>query len=173
MSFAYDPSLPENTNAEQKGYYTVTIQGETAVNQQNAESPLTDTHKLLTNEQPVLAVNPNDSVLYIKLEDYLFLPSACWTTKDRTLNWQLTYDPAQEAVVENRKSIIPYIYGLPLRPESRRIRQRRLSRLSMPLIWRILSRICENKVDATRICMFGFIISIKLIRKIVPSLHGE
>ena len=64
VSFDYDPSLPENTNAEQKGYYTVTIQGETAVNQQNAESPLTDTHKLLTNEQPVLAVNPNDSVLY-------------------------------------------------------------------------------------------------------------
>ena len=55
-----------------KGYYTVTIQGETAVNQQNAESPLTDTHKLLTNEQPILAVNPNDSVLYVKLEDYLF-----------------------------------------------------------------------------------------------------
>ncbi len=26
---------------------------------------------------------------------------------------------------------IPYIYGLPLRPESQRIRQRRLSRLSM------------------------------------------
>ena len=103
VSFDYDPSLPENTGAEQKGYYTVTIQGETAVNQQNAESPLTDTHKLLTNEQPVLAVNPNDSVLYIELEDYLFLPSACWTTKDRTLNWQLTYDPAQEAVVENRK----------------------------------------------------------------------
>ena len=98
VSFDYDPSLPENTNAEQKGYYTVTIQGETAVNQQNAESPLTDTHKLLTNEQPVLAVNPNDSVLYIELEDYLFLPSACWTTKDRTLNWQLTYDPAQEAL---------------------------------------------------------------------------
>ena len=111
VSFDYDPSLPENTNAEQKGYYTVTIQGETAVNQQNAESPLTDTHKLLTNEQPVLAVNPNDSVLYIELEDYLFLPSACWTTKDRTLNWQLTYDPAQEAVVENRKSI----YSLYLR----------------------------------------------------------
>lgn len=64
VSFDYDPSLPENTGAEQKGYYTVTIQGETAVNQQNAESPLTDTHKLLTNEQPVLAVNPNDSVLY-------------------------------------------------------------------------------------------------------------
>ena len=38
VSFDYDPSLPENTNAEQKGYYTVTIQGETAVNQQNAES---------------------------------------------------------------------------------------------------------------------------------------
>lgn len=67
VSFDYDPSLPENTNAEQKGYYTVTIQGETAVNQQNAESPLTDTHKLLTNEQPILAVNPNDSVLYVKL----------------------------------------------------------------------------------------------------------
>ena len=165
VSFDYDPSLPENTNAEQKGYYTVTIQGETAVNQQNAESPLTDTHKLLTNEQPVLAVNPNDSVLYIELEDYLFLPSACWTTKDRTLNWQLTYDPAQEAV--------PYIYGLPLRPESRRTRQKRLSRLSMPLIWGTLSKICENKVDVMRICMFGFIISIKLIRKIVPSLHGE
>ena len=148
VSFDYDPSLPENTGAEQKGYYTVTIQGETAVNQQNAESPLTDTHKLLTNEQPILAVNPNDSVLYVKLEDYLFLLK-----------------------IENL--YIPYIYGLPLRPESRRIRQRRLSRLSMPLIWRILSRICENKVDATRICMFGFIISIKLIRKIVPSLHGE
>ena len=86
VSFDYDPSLPENTGAEQKGYYTVTIQGETAVNQQNAESPLTDTHKLLTNEQPILAVNPNDSVLYVKLEDYLFLPSACWTTKDRALN---------------------------------------------------------------------------------------
>ena len=69
VSFDYDPSLPENTGAEQKGYYTVTIQGETAVNQQNAESPLTDTHKLLTNEQPILAVNPNDSVLYVKLED--------------------------------------------------------------------------------------------------------
>lgn len=27
VSFDYDPSLPENTNAEQKGYYTVTIQG--------------------------------------------------------------------------------------------------------------------------------------------------
>ena len=111
VSFDYDPSLPENTGAEQKGYYTVTIQGETAVNQQNAESPLTDTHKLLTNEQPILAVNPNDSVLYVKLEDYLFLPSACWTTKDRALNWQLTYDPTQQPVVENRKSI----YSLYLR----------------------------------------------------------
>lgn len=111
VSFDYDPSLPENTGAEQKGYYTVTIQGETAVNQQNAESPLTDTHKLLTNEQPVLAVNPNDSVLYVKLEDYLFLPSACWTTKDRALNWLLTYDPTQQPVVENRKSI----YSLYLR----------------------------------------------------------
>ena len=30
VSFDYDPSLPENTNAEQKGYYTVTIQGETS-----------------------------------------------------------------------------------------------------------------------------------------------
>ncbi len=94
-----------------EGNYTVTIQGETAVNQQNAESPLTDTHKLLTNEQPILAVNPNDSVLYVKLEDYLFLPSACWTTKDRALNWQLTYDPTQQPVVENRKSI----YSLYLR----------------------------------------------------------
>ena len=78
VSFDYDPSLPENTGAEQKGYYTVTIQGETAVNQQNAESPLT---------------------------------SACWTTKDRALNWQLTYDPTQQPVVENRKSI----YSLYLR----------------------------------------------------------
>ena len=100
VSFDYDPSLPENTNAEQKGYYTVTIQGETAVNQQNAESPLTDTHKLLTNEQPILAVNPNDSVLYVKLEDYLFLPS---------------YDPTQQPVVENRKSI----YSLYLRAAAR------------------------------------------------------
>ena len=83
VSFDYDPSLPENTGAEQKGYYTVTI----------------------------LAVNPNDSVLYVKLEDYLFLPSACWTTKDRALNWQLTYDPTQQPVVENRKSI----YSLYLR----------------------------------------------------------
>ena len=82
VSFDYDPSLPENTNA-----------------------------KLLTNEQPILAVNPNDSVLYVKLEDYLFLPSACWTTKDRALNWQLTYDPTQQPVVENRKSI----YSLYLR----------------------------------------------------------
>ena len=172
VSFDYDPSLPENTGAEQKGYYTVTIQGETAVNQQNAESPLTDTHKLLTNEQPILAVNPNDSVLYVKLEDYLFLPSACWTTKDRALNWQLTYDRLNNQLLKIGNQFIPYIYGLPLRPESRRTRQRRLSRLSMPLIWRILSRICENKVDATRICMFGFIISIKLIRKIVQFTWG-
>jgi hypothetical protein len=41
----------------------------------------------------------------------LFLPSACWTTKDRALNWQLTYDPTQQPVVENRKSI----YSLYLR----------------------------------------------------------
>lgn len=174
VSFDYDPSLPENTNAEQKGYYTVTIQGETAVNQQNAESPLTDTHKLLTNEQPVLAVNPNDSVLYIELEDYLFLPSACWTTKDRTLNWQLTYESGSGSCCGKSEINLFLIFtGLPLRPESRRIRQRRLSRLSMPLIWGTLSKICENKVDVMRICMFGFIISIKLIRKIVPSLHGE
>ena len=51
------------------------------------------------------------AVLYVKLEDYLFLPSACWTTKDRALNWQLTYDPTQQPVVENRKSI----YSLYLR----------------------------------------------------------
>lgn len=111
VSFDYDPSLPENTDAEQKGYYTVTLRGETPVSQFNAESPLTDTRELLTNEQPVLAVNPNDSVLYVKLEDYLFLPSACWTTTDRTLNWQLTYDPDQEGVVEDRK----LIYSLYLR----------------------------------------------------------
>lgn len=111
VSFNYDPSLPENADAEQKGYYTVTLQGETAVSQQNAGSPLTDTGKLLANEQPVLAVNPNDSILYIKLDDYLFLPSACWTTKDRTLSWQLTYDPTQKAVVEDQKSV----YSLYLR----------------------------------------------------------
>ncbi|WP_297906041.1 hypothetical protein [uncultured Parabacteroides sp.] len=111
VSFDYDPSLPENADAEQKGYYTVTLQGGTAVDQQNAKSPLTDTHKLLTNEQPVLAVNPYDSVLYIKLEDHLFLPSACRTTEGRTLSWQLTYDPAQQPVVEDQKSV----YSLYLR----------------------------------------------------------
>lgn len=111
VNFDYDPSLPENTDVEQKGYFTVTLKGETAVSQQNAEKPLTDTLALLTNEQPVLAVNPNDSVLFVKLEDYLFLPSVCWTTEGRTLNWQLTYDPDQKATVENRKSI----YSLYLR----------------------------------------------------------
>ncbi len=70
VSFDYDPSLPENTDAEQKGYYTVTLQGETSVNQQTATSPLTDTLRLLADEQPLLAVNPNDSVLYVKEEDY-------------------------------------------------------------------------------------------------------
>lgn len=112
VSFDYDPSLPENTDAEQRGYYTVTSRGETSVSQQDAVSPLTDTGKLLANEQPVIyAVNPNDSVLYIKLEDYLFLPSVCWTTADRALEWQLTYDPAQLPVVDDRRTI----YSLYLR----------------------------------------------------------
>lgn len=106
IDFDYDANAPENKNAEQSGYYVVTLQTNEAVNQQDAITPLTATDKLLTNEQPVpYAVSPDYPDFYVDLEDFLFLPSICFTTTKQTVNWQLSYDPTQKPVVEDLKSI--------------------------------------------------------------------
>lgn len=112
LDFTYDPNLPENEGAEGKGYYTVTIRNEVSVPQSSARTPLTATDRLLTNEQPVAyAVSPVDTALFMRLDDFLFIPSVCLTTSGQTLNWELTYDPDQQATVEERRTI----YALYLR----------------------------------------------------------
>ena len=112
LDFTYDPNLPENEGAEGKGYYTVTIRNEVSVPQSSARTPLTATDRLLTNEQPVAyAVSPVDTALFMRLDDFLFIPSVCLTTSEQTLNWELTYDPDQQATVEDRRTI----YALYLR----------------------------------------------------------
>ncbi len=112
VSFDYDPNLPENGNAEGAGYYTVTLRDEVSVSQSRAQSPLTDIGRLLPNEQPIpWAVNPADSMFCVLLDNYLFLPSVCRTTEGRTLEWQLTYDPAQRPEIEDKRTV----YSLYLR----------------------------------------------------------
>lgn len=105
LSFDYDPSLPENEKAEDKGYYTVTLRNKESVPQQVASRTLKDTNSLLSNELPVLAFNPNDSALYIYLEGYLFLPSVCLKSSKQTVSWDLCYDPSQKPEVVDMKSI--------------------------------------------------------------------
>lgn len=112
VNFDYDATAPENKDAEQKGYYTVTMLANDAVNQQDAISPLTPTNKVVTNEQPVTyAVEPAFADFYVDLENFLFLPSVCLSTDQQTVVWQLSYDPVQKPVVEDKKSI----YSLYLR----------------------------------------------------------
>lgn len=102
VNFSYDPSLSENANASELGYYTVTVESETAVGQSTASSPVTDTLSLLRLEQPVVcAMYSPDSLYCLKLDDYFFLPSLCWSTSDQTLNWELSYDASQRPVEED------------------------------------------------------------------------
>lgn len=112
INFDYDANTLENKDAEQRGYYSVNIVGDEAVNQQEAIKPLTAIDKLLTNEQPVpFAVSPDYPDFYINLENFLFLPSIYLSTAQQTVNWQLSYDPTQKPIVEDLKSI----YSLYLR----------------------------------------------------------
>lgn len=111
LDFIYDPNLPENKDAEEKGFYTVEIKGEKVVDRHEIIEKQTEESKLLSNEQAVLAVNPNDSALFVMLEKYLFLPSACLTTEGRSLDWQMTYDLRKSVTAENKKSV----YALYLR----------------------------------------------------------
>ena len=112
VNFEYDPNLPENSGASRQSYYTVKLKGKADVPQRSAETPRTDTGRLLPNEQPVLAaVSPLDSSFYVRIGSYLFLPSICQTGGKQSLEWQLTYDATQLPVVEDRKAI----YSLYLR----------------------------------------------------------
>lgn len=106
LDFRYDPNSEENKEAGKRGYYTVQIQGNMAVTQKNAEALKRDPSRLLPNEQAILyAVNPNDKELSIYLENYLFLPSVCVSTRSQVLDWRLTYDPYQVPVYEDQKAI--------------------------------------------------------------------
>ena len=93
--------------------------------------------------------------------------------KDRTLNWQLTYDPAQEAVVENRKSI----YSLYLRAAATTGKPEDKAEEAIAVInaFNLANFIKDMREQGGRDAdmYVGFIISIKLIRKDSTSLHGE
>ena len=112
VSFEYDPSDEDNVNASEEGYYTVTVESKTAVDQSTASSPVTDTSTLLTYEQPIVyPMYTGDSVYCLKLDDYFFLPSVCLTTSSQTLTWEMTYDASQQPETVDGHSV----YSLYLR----------------------------------------------------------
>ena len=106
IQFEYDPHADGNKDAEDRGYYSIHMVGNHPVPQKLAEAEETEVQVLLPHEQPIpYAINPNDKEYYCFMENYLFLPSVCLTTRSQSVDWQLTYDPNQQPIVENRKSV--------------------------------------------------------------------
>lgn len=106
LNFTYDPT--ENEQSEALGYYYVSVTGKQAVERLALSSSVPATDRLLTGEQPVAyAVSPLDSTFCIQLEDYLFLPSICWTNQPNNLQWQLSFSPGQQPEVSEGKRIYP------------------------------------------------------------------
>lgn len=105
LSFNYDPAIPENKKAEEKGFYTVELRANEPVTQHVASRLVEDETHLMPNELPILAVNPNDSLLNVFIEGYLFLPSVCLKSSGQTANWRLSYDPAQKPTVVEKRSL--------------------------------------------------------------------
>ena len=106
IRFSYNPSENGNKDAQKRGYYEVNLTNDMKVTQKDAVAEQVDINVLLPKEQTIVyAVNPNDKEYYHVIENFLFLPSVCHTTRLQPIEWQLMYDPNQQPIVENGKSI--------------------------------------------------------------------
>lgn len=106
LDFTYDPA--ENKRSDALGYYYVSVTGQQSVERLTATPMVPATDRLLAGEQPVpYAVSPVDSSLCIQLDDYLFLPSICWTNRPNHLQWQLGFASGQQPEVSEGKRIYP------------------------------------------------------------------
>ena len=106
LDFTYDPA--ENEYSKTLGYYYVSVTGKQTVDRLTLSSVVPATDRLLPGEQPVAyAVSPLDSTFCVQLEDYLFLPSICWTNLPNNLRWQLSFSPGQQPEVSEGKRIYP------------------------------------------------------------------
>ena len=106
LNFTYSPA--ENKQAEALGYYYVSVTGQQTVERLTLSPSVPPIDRLLAGEQPVpYSVSPLDSTLCVQLEDYLFLPSICWTSQPNSLQWQLSYAAGQQPEVSEGKAIYP------------------------------------------------------------------
>lgn len=111
-SFTYNPADPMNKDASSRGYYYVEMAGTTSLERLGTSSGLTDTTRLLANEvavMPTAAIDFDD--YFVCLNHFLFMPVVYMTLPGARMSWELSYDPAQSPVVENR---LP-VYSLYLR----------------------------------------------------------
>lgn len=108
VEFTYNAADAENMNVQENGYYTVTLQNQTSVNQSELKTGLSEPTSLLPYEQPVLAPLVSGAEdWFVCLDDYLFLPSAYLTTLGQEVKWELAYDPAQSVVTVGDKQAYP------------------------------------------------------------------
>lgn len=106
LNFTYNPSV--NKQAQELDYYNVTITKQQTVERLSVGVEETSLDQVLTHEQPlVYAISPADSSLCAQVDNYLFLPSICWTNESNKLKWTLTYDPRVAPDELNGKRVYP------------------------------------------------------------------
>lgn len=96
VDFTYDASDPEMMNVKGNGYYTVRLQNQQPVDQQDIKPELTDPGSLLPNEQPVMyGISPveENQTYFDFINGYLFLPSEYISTESQRVEWEMSYDP--------------------------------------------------------------------------------
>lgn len=98
VDFTYDAADPDMMNVNENGYYTVRLQNQVSVNQQDIKSELTAVDVLLPNELPVLyGLSPvaQTQQYFDCIDNYLFLPSIYVAAESQNANWEMSYDPVE------------------------------------------------------------------------------
>lgn len=112
VSFSLDYGIPENSNANvaANGYYTVDLTANAIKVSSSYGVPyVTDTTKLLANEQPIS--HPYGGGFAYQ-SGYLFLVSYITQLTDQKTTWELSYDESLESMVVDGDQ---HIYDLYLR----------------------------------------------------------